>query len=232
MIKKRCFAFSKCKPDEPVDAEPETSTMTDAEGNVYITVKIGNQWWMAENLAATKYNDGTPIAHYQTDTAKWNNDTVGAYCTYDNFLNPPGLLYNFYAVTNAAKLAPSGWHIPTDAEWKTLEIHLGMTSGEAEKVNFRGTNQADALKQEGSNAWSPYSGIWSTNETGFSALAGNCRMFDGVWGDPFGFSYTGFWWTGSNHSEEKAWHMDYKKSNVFRHHGLKTYGFSVRCVKD
>lgn len=224
--------FSCCKPEKPVPPA-EYGTVTDVEGNVYQTIKIGDQWWMAENLKVTKYRDSSLILKVTTDTGKWNNDTVGACSVYDLPAETPGLLYNWHAVNNSKGLAPVGWHVPTDEEWKQLEKYLGMTQEEADKINFRGVDEAGKLKKDGVDAWVPYGNVWSTNESGFTALAGNCRMFDGRWGFPTDLKSTGFWWSSTEQGDE-AWyrHLDYKKTTVFRYYGPKTYGFSVRCVKD
>ena len=103
------------------------STVKDADGNVYTTVKIGNQVWTVENLRTTKYNDGSAIP-LVTDSAAWVNLTTPGYCYYNNTTNADsikkyGALYNWYAV-DTKKLAPAGWHVPTDAEWDTLQNYL------------------------------------------------------------------------------------------------------------
>lgn len=104
-----------------------TDGTVDVDGNVYKTVTIATQRWMAENLKTTKLNDGTSIPNV-TDGKAWKNLTTPGYCWYDNdpkyYGNTYGALYNFYAVeTN--KLCPTGWHVPTDAEWDILIDHLG-----------------------------------------------------------------------------------------------------------
>src|ERR1035437_3093980 len=127
--------FTGCsKKDDPLNQEnnQNTSTVTDKDGNVYHTVTIGTQTWMVENLKTTKYNDGTAIPNV-TSVTGWRNLTTGAYCNYENDIangTKYGHLYNWYAV-NTGKLAPKGWHVPTDAEWQTLgnyvKIHLGSS---------------------------------------------------------------------------------------------------------
>ena len=105
-----------CDKKEPVG--PATSTMTDQDGNVYETVKIGNQWWMAENLKVTQYRNGDAIPNV-TDADQWSSLTAGAYCGYENNLgnvSTYGCLYNWYAVNDSRNIAPSGWQVPTDAE--------------------------------------------------------------------------------------------------------------------
>jgi uncharacterized protein (TIGR02145 family) len=224
------FSFSSCDKNKTVTPEIETGSVMDIDSNIYKTVKIGNQWWMAENLKVTKYRNGTSIQQNQSNNV-WQN-LSSSYCIYDNNPQAPGLLYNYYAVTDTNILAPAGWHIPSDDEWKQLEIYLGMTAETANKVNWRGYNEGDKLKIEGPNGWSEFDNIWGTNESGFTALAGGCRLYNGVWGDPALFA-SGFWWTSSL-NQDQAWYrnLDYKKSNIFRFYGSKNYGFSIRCVKD
>ena len=228
-----CITFS-CKKTGTIP-ETETGTMIDIDNNVYRTIKIGDQWWMAENLKVKKYRNGVIIQEFSgTEQDAWKNSIIGAYCQYADNPNAPGLLYNWYAINEQNNLAPDGWHIPNDEEWKELEMHLGMSLNEADKSSWRGTNQGEKIKSSGLDYWASYGGVWGTNESGFSALAGGCRLFDGTWSVPGGISYMGFWWTNSDHPSGEAWYryLDYKNANVFRSHTLKTYGFSVRCVKN
>lgn len=224
-------AINGCKDDNNTAPVNETSTVTDIEGNVYQTVKIGNQWWMAEDLKVTKYRNGNPIRNAQS-LADWP-DTIAAYCLYDNNPSAPGLLYNFYAVQDTGNIAPAGWHIPTDAEWKTLEITLGMSQAEADKLTWRGTDQGEQLKVASPGGWTRFGDVWSTNSSGFTALAGGCRLFNGVYADP-GLFATGFWWTSTLYAEKEGFYryLDYKSTEVFRSHEVKNYGMAIRCVKD
>jgi uncharacterized protein (TIGR02145 family) len=220
--------FSGCEKTEATAPSIERGSMSDIEGNVYPTVKIGNQWWMAENLRVKKFRDGTSIKEAQDQG--WG-DTVPSFCMYDHNANAPGLLYNWYAANK--EIAPAGWHIATDAEWKELEKYLGMTDAEASKNGWRG-NEAIKLKVTGTSGWTGSEGQWPTNESGFSALAGSCRLPSGVWGDP-GLFATGFWWSSTKnaHGDEAYYrYMDYKKASIFRATCEFKYGFSVRCVRD
>ena len=118
-------------------------TITDFDGNGYQAVKIGNQVWTVENLRTTKYNDGTAIP-YVTDSAAWVNLTTPGYCYFNNMVNADsirkfGALYNWYAV-DTKKLAPAGWHVPTDAEWDTLENYL-IANG----YNWDGTTDSNKI---------------------------------------------------------------------------------------
>lgn len=226
---------SSCKKEKKeIEPTPEYSSVTDVEGNTYKTVKIGNQWWMAENLKVKKYRNGNAINEISSDTAMWRKDTLGAYSKIDNS-NPAidyGLLYNWHAVSHSNNIAPEGWHVPTDEEWKVLETHLGISYTEANKTGWRGNNEAEALKIEKYTDWVEYKDTWQTNESGFTALAGGCRMYSGDWGYP-GIRHTGYWWSSSS-IDNQGWyrHLDYKNKNVFRYYANKNYGFSIRCVKN
>ncbi|MBT5269507.1 MAG: hypothetical protein HOL70_08685, partial [Candidatus Marinimicrobia bacterium] len=118
-----------------VDCTKET--VTDIDGNVYETVKIGDQIWMAENLKVTHYRDGSAITQV-TDNTAWSNLSTEAYCIYDNNasneVDTYGALYNWYAVSDGRNIAPEGWHVPTDAEWKELEMYLGMSQPDVDDV--------------------------------------------------------------------------------------------------
>lgn len=197
-------------------------TMTDQDGNIYKTVTIGTQTWMAENLRTTTYNDGTAIPNV-TDDDEWNDLNDGAFCNYNNTTNIDtiatyGRLYNWYAV-NTGKLAPTGWHVPTDAEWTELSDYLGGTSVAGGK-----------LKETGITHWfSPNTD--ATNETGFTALPGGRRYFGGAL-DAIGRH--GFLWsaTESNATTALYRNMYFSVNDVIRHGYFKEFGFSVRCVRD
>jgi len=197
-------------------------TMTDQDGNVYKTVTIGTQTWMAENLRTTKYNDGTDIP-LVTDDKEWYDLTTGAYSNYNNTNNIDtiatyGRLYNWYAV-NTGKLAPKGWHIPTDAEWATLLTYLGSENVAGGK-----------LKETGTKHWNSPN-IAATNETGFTALPGGLRSSNGSFTNIGNY---GFWWSATENSNIYAWNriMYNISSNVGINYNNKKFGFSVRCVKD
>jgi uncharacterized protein (TIGR02145 family) len=225
------LAVTGCDEEDESPIVYETSTMMDIESNVYTTIKIGNQWWMTENLRVTTFRNGQPIPNGQL-SQDWT-DSSAAYCMFQNDPVAPGLLYNWYAVQSASGLAPAGWHIATDEDWKELEKTLGMSAADADKSGWRGTTEGNKLKLAGTTGWSAYQDNWPTNESGFSADAGGCRLPTSVWGDPALFS-TGFWWTASSKDNDRAYYryLDYKTSTVYRSADSKLYGFSVRCVKD
>ena len=222
-----------CGKKKEVTPAQETGTVTDQDGNVYRTVKIGSQWWMAENLKAKTFANHDSITNAQLD-ADWTTPT-SAYCLYDKNDRAPGLLYNWYAVADGRKIAPPGWHIPNDDEWKTLEQQLGMSGTDANKVSWRGSSEGNKLKIASPEGWTINKNVWATNETGFTALAGSCRLFNGKWGGNGGdLFHTGFWWSTTEHDEAMSWYryLDYQKSGVFRFYADKRYGCSIRCIKD
>ncbi|MFN5356945.1 MAG: fibrobacter succinogenes major paralogous domain-containing protein [Bacteroidota bacterium] len=228
-----CFlVIAGCKEEEQQPAI-ETGTMADVDGNTYTTVKVGNSWWMAENLRVTHYRDGSPITRLDSDI-DWLSGSAG-YSVHPEATTLMGNLYNWAAVSNSIPVAPDGWHIATDEEWKQLELDLGMSSSAANALGWRGGKEGDALKATGTVNWARFDPVWADNSSGFSALSGSCRIFDGRFGTP-GKGYAGFWWTSSASTlhPDKAYYryLDYKRSSVFRQTEQVKYGFSVRCVKD
>lgn len=201
----------------------------DADNNGYNTVTIGTQVWMKENLKTTKYNDGTTIPNV-TGTTEWQNLLTPGYVWFNNdqstYKNLYGALYNWYAV-NTGKLCPSGWHVPSDSEWKTLEMYLGMTQVQADSFIYRGTNEASKLKS--TSGWGVNDD--GTNTSGFTALPGSCRS-PGV--EDFVNASFGNWWTSTLSDTEKSISrgIGYLNSRIARNMIPKNYGFSVRCVKD
>jgi len=212
--------------------EEGSGTVTDIDGNVYQTITIGDQEWMAENLKVTHYRNGDPIPHV-TDGATWGALTTGAYCEYDN--NPSnvatyGRLYNWYAVDDSRNIAPEGWHVPTDEEWKQLEMYLGMSQAEADGSSWRGTDEGGKLKESGTTHWaSPNTG--ATNESGFTALPGGYRGSNGYYHLMGNYA---FFWSSTEYNDHDAWYrnLTYHLSEVSRSNPNKHYGFSVRCVRD
>ncbi|UCE19682.1 MAG: hypothetical protein JSV84_04880 [Gemmatimonadota bacterium] len=209
------------------------NTVTDIDGNVYQTVTIGTQVWMAENLKVTRFRNGATIPII-TDSTDWSNLSTGAYCNYENNSNNAttyGRLYNWYAVNDSGNIAPGGWHVPSDDEWKQLEMYLGMSQEEADAAGLRGTDEGGKLKETGTAHWEdPNTG--ATNESGFSALPGGSRHWDGkfaVMG-----SFAAFWCsTDSNSYQGWSRSLGYFNSMVFRGGSSdKRTGLSVRCVKD
>lgn len=197
------------------------SQIFDIEGNAYDTVHIGTQIWMKQNLKTTHYKNGAAIAYPGTDNTAWQNNTSGAYAWYNNdaatYKNTYGALYNWYAV-NTGNLCPTGWHIPTDAEWTTLTTYLG------------GSNIAGGKLKEANLAhwYSPNTG--ATNETGFTALPGGIRT-NGTFND---IEHYGYFWSATEESASGAWnlYMNYSFGNVNKGLSFKELGISVRCLRD
>jgi uncharacterized protein (TIGR02145 family) len=220
----RAYASNSAGTAYGQDVEVNTATfsppVTDIDGNVYGTVVIGTQTWMAENLKTTRYRDGSSIA-YVLDNTTWSSLNSGAWSFYnhDNANNAVyGKLYNGYAVADARSLCPTGWHVPSDAEWTTMENFLG------------GSSVAGGKMKAVSALWSsPNTG--ATNESGFSALPGGYRSGDG----PFsGIGNDGAWWSSTGNSSTTAWYraLYYYAGNSAQGYNYKQNGFSVRCLRD
>jgi len=199
-----------------------TQTVTDIDGNVYNTVQLGSQFWMSENLKTTKYRNGAYIPNV-VGNADWQALTTGAWSYYDHdAANDPiyGKLYNWYT-TLGDTLCPTGWGVPTDAEWTVLTEYLG---GE----NIAGGK----MKSIGTAYWnSPNTG--ATNESGFSVLPGGYRNFDGsffIIRDIFAF-----FWSATEVDNNSAWtrNLNSSSGNVTRDGSRgKSVGASVRCLRD
>ena len=219
-----------CNKEEVATSTPEYGSMTDVQGNTYKTVKIGNQWWMAENLKVTVFNDKTPINAIAENAADsiWENASKAAFCIYDTTL---GALYNWNVINNIKILAPKGWHIPSDDEWKTLEKTIGMETADLEKTAWRGTNEADKLLAKYKAPTESELYAFGTNESGFNALFAGCRLFSGGINQE---KNTAFWWTSTPSTGNEAWYryIDANQKKIFRQHTYTNYGFSIRCIKD
>lgn len=217
--------------EETKEKAIEYSTMQDINGHVYKTVKIGEDWWMAENLRVTVFNDSsiiTAVSNTDADTV-WASIGGPAYTFNNDTLF--GLLYNFSCVEDARKLAPAGWHIATEKEWQQLEETIGMPITSLEKLGWRGTNEGEKLAPLYSRGWPEFSELFGTNEFGFKALPGGCRLFNGELNSQ---NNTAFWWTSSEYDGGESWYryMDYNQDRIFRQHTYKGYGMSIRCVKN
>ena len=210
--------------------------VTDIDGNVYQTIKIGNQVWMAENLKVTHYRDGTAITNVTASVA-WSFLSTGAYCIYNNSVynevDTYGALYNWYAVDDSRNIAPEGWHVATDDEWKDMEMALGMSQSEADVYGWRGTNEGSKLAGN-ADLWN--SGDLEDNSefgtSGFTALPGGSRNFFNSFYTGMGFF--GFFWSATEDSSNYAWSrtLSYLGSGVNRYHKYMRSGFSVRCLRD
>jgi len=207
-------------------------TVKDIDGNEYKTVTIGTQTWMIENLKTTHYNDNTPIPMV-TDSAVWRNLTSPGFCWYNNDStsnkNTFGALYNWYAA-DTAKLAPEGWHVPTDEDWGILENNVSdymYASGSLAKIlaSTTGWNKSTNIGAIGNNPA-------LNNSSGFSALPGGSRenyihSFNSI-------DSTGVWWSSTLKSDTTALSILMRSdvNSVDRYNKLKWKGLSVRCIKN
>ena len=198
-------------------------SVSDIDGNSYATVSIGTQIWMTENLRVTKYSDGTAIPLI-TDNDSWSNALTPGYCWYNNdeatFRNPYGALYNWYAA-NTGRLCPTGWHLPSDAEWTILTNFLGDL-----------TLAGGKLKESGTAHWSsPNTG--ATNEIGFSHLPGGYRTYNS--GAAFySLGIGGSLWSSTSNNTTQAWERAVQNFSaaILVISAEKAYGVSVRCLKN
>jgi uncharacterized protein (TIGR02145 family) len=237
------FLRGKSKTEEGT-ANPkgiEAEQIEDADGNSYTTVKIGNQVWTVENLRTTRYNDGTPVPLI-SDKSKWSACAANkepACCWYDNDSSNTdryGMLYNWHVV-NTGKLAPKGWHVPTDVEWAELEGYL-IANG----YNWDGTREGNKIAKSmaAKLGWESDNGsgtignnLSMNNRSGFAALPGGSRGSSGA----FHAQNQGTWWSAT---EGAASIYAYRRYLVHRHDSLirgdylsnEGCGYSVRLLKD
>lgn len=207
--------------------------VNDLSGNTYYTVMIGAREWMAENLGTLVYSTGEPISE-KTDITEWGNDTQGAYSWYNNdqvtYSGAYGALYNWHAVNNPDGLCPAGWHVPTDEEWKDMELTLGMDPAEADLTGYRGDDEGGMLKESGLEHWySPNSG--ATNSTGFTARPGGTRDNNGSF---FDIGFNAWFWTSTDFENiPYSRNIDTYDSGISRINYVgKNYGLSIRCIRN
>jgi uncharacterized protein (TIGR02145 family) len=206
--------------DEPTD--PNKGTVTDSQGNSYPTVKIGEQWWMAENLTSTSFSNGEDIPNVIA-VGEWASTEAAGYCNFDNDSakgDVYGRLYNYYAAVDGRNICPEGWHVPNDDEWTELVQFLGGPDVAGGK-----------LKQTGTDLWSSPNGD-ATNETGFTAIPGGSRTaIEGLY---VGLGINGGMWSTTAQSAEKAYVWNVTSTDGAMNHfdQRKNTGWAVRCVKD
>jgi uncharacterized protein (TIGR02145 family) len=208
-------------------------SVSDIDGNVYKTIQIGSQTWMAENLKTSKYNDGSQIPEVNGGYY-WVGLKTGAYFSLKDaatYKNTYGSLYNWYAV-KTGKLCPTGWHVPSDDEWKQLEMALGMTQAEADSWGgedygdiMRGTDQGTQMRATG--GWDDWEGKYGngTNTSGFSGLPGGDTGWDGKLEIN---GLCGSWWSST---EGVARVLSSGDGKVGRAVYYTHIGFNVRCLK-
>jgi uncharacterized protein (TIGR02145 family) len=206
------------------------SQVIDANENIYNTVAIGTQCWMQENLKVTKYNNGDDIPD-ETFYPNWGNLTTGARSEYvasgvPDYVSDYGYLYNWYAATDSRKICPTGWHVPTDSDWnklvKSIDSAADTTGTETQ------SSSAGTLMKKSDVLWTTNSG---TNTSGFSALPGGYRDFDGSF---FDIRYSAFLWSATESDYSSAWYRNLNRydGDVYRNNYYKSVGASVRCLKD
>jgi uncharacterized protein (TIGR02145 family) len=203
------------------------------DGYDYATVEIGTQCWFSENLRSEHYLNGDLIPSGLSDF-QWSNTSAGAQAYHSNSasnLATYGRLYNWYAVDDARGLCPSGWHVPSDDEWKTMEMHLGMSASDANSTSWRSSGSVGGkLKEAGTAHWnSPNTG--ANNSSGFTGLGHGLRSSSGGFSNLL--SYGAFW--SSSPSGGDAWTraLDSNFADVYRNnYATQRYGFAVRCVGD
>jgi len=217
----------------------------DIDGNVYETIQIGDQLWMAENLKTTKYRDGSDIPTGYSNS-EWTELETGAYAVYpadddgasqttcgDDCADLYGNLYNWYAVDDDRGICPEGFHVASDEAFMELEMYLGMSEEEANSDGDRGTDEGSKLAGN-SDLW--YDGDLVNNPeigmSGFNGLPAGNRAFSGgfVWMRNHGY----FWSWSSTDIGSLGRHrvLSYHLSTVNRHYATKDRGFSIRCMRE
>lgn len=209
------------------------STVT-FDGYTYNLVAIGDQCWFAENLRTELYQNGDSIPG-ELSNNEWGDTSEGAQAILNNDtsnLADFGRLYNWYAVDDERGLCPTGWHVPTDEQFMTLEIALGMSESEASSGNdWRGTDQGTQLKT--SFGWA--NGGNGTNASGFSALPAEFRSSSGSFFCCLSGAGASFWTSSTLFPDNpNAWFrsLDHANSEIYRAYNNKRAGYSVRCLKD
>ena len=201
--------------------------ISDIDGNIYKTIQIGTQIWMAENLRTTKFKDGTTIPLI-LDNTMWGNLTSSGYCWYNNdvttYKNTYGGLYNYYTVTTG-NLCPMGWHIPTDNDWHTLALHLDASATLTSSESYIAGGK---LKETGTTHW--LSSYTTTNESGFTALPCGWRNYQGYFS---GVGSNGYWWSSTNSfTGGISRRITQAYPNFYRDGYNSKVGLSIRCVRD
>lgn len=202
-------------------------TMKDIDGNIYKTVAIGNQIWMAENLKVVRYRNGDSIAYVPNGT-DWTNSSTGAWSYYKNDFAVGqfyGKLYNWYAVNDYRGLAPKGWHVASDEEWNTLTTFL-------EGVTLAGGHlKSTGIYELGTGLWlSPNYG--ALDDVRFSGLPGGNRQWTG--GDGNNINAVTYWWSSSSYDTDNAYcrSLSYASTMIYSNTNPKKDGNYIRCIKD
>lgn len=198
---------------------PGAEIVRDGDQNAYPTVQIGDQCWLGENLRTSTYRNGDAIPIIEEDSL-WLSTSAGAFAFYTNDPDQDtleGLLYNHFALSDNRGLCPTGWHVPSDAEWTTLQEYIS-----------RGDKEGGALKD--TLDWD-FPNAGAANLMGFRARAAGFRAATGGFG---GQGIHGFWWSNTPAEPGKAWgrQLNYASTSMFRNSNFLLFGMSVRCLKD
>lgn len=231
------ITFTSCDKDDDDNGLPnnttisgDTGTLTDKAGNTYNIVKIGDQWWMAENFKSTKFNDGTDIP-YVTENSEWVNLETPAYCWYENdeaiYSYSYGVLYNWYVI-NSGKLCPEGWHIPTKEDWIELSDYACFNAS----YGASGSYIASTSGWKSSNDMGDVGEYQADNNgSGFNGKPGGYRSNSG------NFDYEGehaFWWTSTENNSIYAYRtsIGYYGPYIDMDYSSQKTGYSLRLVRD
>jgi uncharacterized protein (TIGR02145 family) len=242
LIASNAYGFDVETKEGYVNVTQRTSVVNDIEGNIYRTVEIGNQWWMVENLKTTRFNDGTEIPLVISDI-DWLESSTPAFRWYENdratYGETYGGLYNWHTV-NSGNLCPSGWHVPSDDDWKELERALGMLPEELDSTGFRGSFIGSKLA-DNAGLWKYYDNDTVFIESnihfgtsGFTALAGGSLRSCPQGLCPSIIGMDAYWWSSTEFNRNEAYYrrLSGTTHTVVRFRDDKRNGYSVRCVKD
>lgn len=211
--------------------------VSDIDGNRYNTVRIGDQWWMTENLKTTRYRNGDSIGTTNQSTLNISGEIEPkyqwAYNGDENSVDTIGRYYTWYVINDSRNVCPTGWHVPSDEEWTTLSNYLTDNgygyedSGDdiAKSMAANSDWRTDAVPGNVGND------ILSNNSSGFNATPDGYRRIDGKF-----IRYSEFtgWWSSTESNESSAWYrsISFNLNNVSMASDNKKYGASIRCVRD
>jgi len=219
--------FFSCSKEQEQELKFEYGTVSDIDANTYKTVKIGDRWWMCENLKVSRFNDGSAINFLlSNDTIGWQNTPAYKFVNDSLF----GYLYNYSAVLDSRGLAPEGWHVATDQDWKTLERAIGMDSAEAELYAWRGKDEVNLILSEGSNNWPTNSLHFGSNTFGLNIQPGGIVQLQGL---TSANGLEAYFWTSTLKGSEPIYRsISHQRTQIFRQSADQRYGMSIRCVKN
>lgn len=214
------------------------STVSDVDGNSYNIVPIGTQVWMTENLKTTKYSNGDLIGTTIPASLDLSGETTPkyqwAYNGNESNATTYGRLYSWFAITDGRNVCPTGWHVPTDAEWTTLANYLANNG-----YGYEGSGTDIAKSMAATSGWAAFGTAGtignnqeSNNRSSFTALPSGYRFRDGTF---FSIGELGYWWSSTESSSSDAYHRALYNYSSFFNKGSSSmidYGFSVRCIRD